>query len=418
MKQSLTDKYRPETLESVAGHPSTIKKIKKWAEEWNRGDSPLLLYGDAGTGKTSTAEALANDMEWNYIEINASEKRRKEDINTLIQQIRSISNEPRLFLLDEVDSIDGKSLSDLYKVINDSPNPIICTANEKWKVPDGLEEKCIKYKFNLRKDSIKSYLRDVANAENIDITSRQLGQLATRNGIRDALNDLEEFSKSGKTDWDARDTDDSPFAVTRRAILNKDYLGDMTPDDMVAFLNENVKDEFAGVENLRAYQAIAEADTWLGKVNRSQNYSWWKYAGPVVEEVSNLRLTEPYNDWVNVNYPKSRRNHTPQADSGSDEAKLYQEIKEYDGYTASFDFQEFRNIVLPMMQEWSESDKKQFILSYSLSNDSMAALDIDKSEFDDWEMEETENGTYNQEKVSDYVSNDTTDGGEKGLFDF
>lgn len=417
-KQSLVDKHAPEKFDDIYGHPTAIKKIKKWAKDWSQGDSPLLLHGPAGTGKTSTAEVTAKEFGWGYVETNASSNRRTEDIERLAQEIRSKGEDYTLYVLDEVDSIDGRSLQVLYSVLDESPNPVICTANELWKVPDGLENRCTKHKFNLRNDSIKSYLRDIVEKEDISISSRQLGQLATRNGIRDALNDLQEFVESdGKTDWDQRETDDSPFAVTRRALLNKDYLGDMTPDDMVAFLNENVKNEFDGVEAMRAYQALGEADKWLGHVNRNQDYSWWRYAGSISEEVSNLRLTEPYNDWVNVNYPSERRNYTPKATSDNKEAQFYRELKSEQGYSGSFDFDEFRKVILPLLKSLDTEEKKELVLSQSLSPESMEVIGLDSKEYEDWEMQETVEKSSNS-SLSEFIEDDETEEDEKGLFDY
>jgi len=417
--QALVDKYAPENFEDIAGHPSAIKEIKRWAENWSQGDRPLLLHGPAGTGKTSTAEVTANEMDWGYVETNASSNRRTEDIEHLAQEIRSKGESLTLYVLDEVDSIDGRSVQVLYKILEDAPNPVICTANELWKVPDGLENRCKKHKFNLRNDSIKSYLRDIVDKEGIDISNRQVGQLATRNGIRDALNDLQEFVESdGKTDWDQRETDDSPFAVTRRVLLNKDYLGDMTPDDMVAFLNENVKNEFDGVEAMRSYQALSEADRWLGHVNREQDYSWWRYAGSISEEVSNLRLTEPYNDWVNVDYPTSRRNYTPKATSDNKEAQFYQELQKEQGYSGSFSFKEFRQVIIPLLKSLDEKEKKELALSHSLSEESMEVIGLDSDDYENWEMEEKVEEVHSDSNLSDFIDSEEDEADEKGLFDY
>lgn len=424
MNKSLVEKYRPETPDDVYGHPTAIKKIKRWADNWSDGDSPLLLHGPAGTGKTSTAEVISNYADWEYSEINASSNRRSEDIERLAQEIRSVGEVKTLYVLDEVDSIDGRSLQPLYKVLDDSPNPVICTANETWKVPDGLENRCEKHKFNLQQKSIKKFLQKIVKEEGIDISNRQIGQLATRNGMRDAINDLQEFAESSTgTDWDERETDDSPFAVTRRVILNKGYIGDMTPDDMVAFLNENVKNEFDGVEAMRAYQALSEADKWLGHVNRTQDYSWWKYAGSIAEEVSNLRITEPYNDWVNINYPAERRNYTPTPSSDTKESQLYNEIQDPDKYSGAFNFQEFRNVILPFIKGLSEEEKKKLALSHTLSPSAMRAFGLSKSDFDDWESQtgEVSGGDNSSTDISDFVESseeENNDSEDKGLFDY
>lgn len=392
--QSLIDKHRPKSLDEIEGHGSKIKKLKKATKK----NKPVLLHGPAGTGKTSAAEALANDNDWNVVEINASSARTKDDIVSLANQIRTKAMGGKtLFILDEVDSMDGRSLKPLLKVLDDAPNPIVATANEEWKVPGGIKSRCKSLKFTLKKNTKKNVIQRVAEAEGIDISNRQIGQLATREGLRDALNDLQQFADSNAdTDWDERETEDSPFAVTERVLRGKDYIGGngMTPPDTVAFLDENVPGEFAGVEALRAFQALAAADRWNELVNRTQDYSWWKYSGRISEEVANLRTTEPYDGWMNINYPNARRQSSPYPSQASSQVALYDELKETDkpGYKAAFNYREFSHEVLPLLQEMDDEEKYQFILSESLSEEATAALDVTKTQYESWLVEEGEGG--------------------------
>ncbi len=401
MGENLVEKYRPKTLEDVQGHNSNIKKTKRWAESWSPDSKPLLFHGPAGTGKTSTAECLANDMSWDYREINASQSRKKGDFELISQEIRSHGDTKTLFVFDEVDSVDGRNIQILSKILEASPNPVIFIANEKWKVPNSIENQCKVLKFNLRKDSIKTHIRNICQEEDIQINSRELGKLSTRNGIRDALNDLEEYIHHEEVGWDDRETDDSPFAVTRRVILNKNYIGDAKPDDLVDFLNENVKNNFDGVELLRAYQALAESDRLLGYVNRSQDYSFWAYASPIATEVSNLRLTEPYNDWVNVNYPRRRRNYRSTSRSDTPEANLYKELQEDESIILTSSFKEFVEVHLDVLKKQSKEERIEFASSIGLSSKSLKAIDLSSSDLDSWRFEEVEEDAVEDEEVED-----------------
>ena len=419
MSESLVERYRPSTLSDVKGHPSAIKEITKWAENWSEGDKPIMLHGPAGTGKTSTAEALANDMDWSTVEINASSQTRKDDIKHIVQSIRSqsLDSERTLFLLDEVDSINGKSLRPLKKMLKEPPNPIIVTANEKWKVPDSISNACNKIKYNLQKRSIKPVLKYIAEEEDIDISNREIGMLATRNGLRDAINDLQEFAESeADLDWDQRETDIGNFDAVDNLLRGKKYSGEMTPPDIVEWLDENIYGTMEGVEAVRASQCLSEADKFVQKANETQNYSWWKYAGSIAEEVANVRITEPY-DWINKSYPKARRNKPKKSSYENNEATLYRELKKEGEYGGSFSYQEFRNTIKGYLLDLSEEDRLQFALNNSLSEDAMKALDITPSQYEKWVGEEQEEES-KQETISDFAPKEESEEEKDSIFDF
>lgn len=416
-QKSLTDKYRPSKLSDVQGHPTAIKKIKKWAKNWSEGDEALLLHGPAGTGKTSTVEALSNDMGWAVEEVNASSVRRQDDIKRLVQSIRTDSDEPILFLIDECDSMDGRSLSPLKKMLDSPPNPIIFTANEKWKVPNSIENNTTNHKFNLQNRSIKPVIRDIAEKEGIDISKQEIGKLATRQGLRDAINDLQEYAESeGSIDWDEREQDIGNFDAVDNILRGKKYSGEMTPPDLIDWLDENIYETMEGVEAMRAFQCLSEADKFVQRANDTQNYSWWKYAGSVAEEVANVRLTEPY-DWINKSYPASRRNKPPKSTYDNPEATLYREIKNSEGYTGAFSFQEFRKDVLPILKNQSEEEIMNMVLTYSLSSDAMKALNITKTDYENW-LSEEKDVEEPQSEIDEFDEETESETEEKGIFDF
>jgi replication-associated recombination protein RarA len=63
------EKYRPSVLENYVGNEHLKDKVKGYIES---GDVPhLLLYGRAGTGKTTLAKLIVNSIECDHIIINA-----------------------------------------------------------------------------------------------------------------------------------------------------------------------------------------------------------------------------------------------------------------------------------------------------------------------------------------------------------
>lgn len=78
MNEIWTEKYRPRTLDDVAGQKHVTDRLKAYVRS---GSMPHLLFtGPAGTGKTTCSLALAREMfgdNWqgNFIELNASDER-------------------------------------------------------------------------------------------------------------------------------------------------------------------------------------------------------------------------------------------------------------------------------------------------------------------------------------------------------
>ena len=74
-----TEKYRPTKLDEIVGQFSFTQDAKTWKD----GMPNLLLFGEAGIGKTAGATVVANlvlgeNMNGNFFEINASDDRRLE----------------------------------------------------------------------------------------------------------------------------------------------------------------------------------------------------------------------------------------------------------------------------------------------------------------------------------------------------
>ncbi len=66
------EKYRPNKLEDYVGNEHLKEKVSAYIES---GDVPhLLLYGRAGTGKTTLAKLIVNSLDCDYMIINAQMK--------------------------------------------------------------------------------------------------------------------------------------------------------------------------------------------------------------------------------------------------------------------------------------------------------------------------------------------------------
>jgi len=105
------EKYRPQTVADIHGHEDIIERLRSYVDQ---DDIPHLLFaGPAGTGKTSSAMALAREVygdDWknNFLELNASDQR---GIDVVRDRIKSFARssfggyDHRIIFLDEADSL-------------------------------------------------------------------------------------------------------------------------------------------------------------------------------------------------------------------------------------------------------------------------------------------------------------------------
>ncbi len=114
-----TERHRPLSERQLEGNEAQRKKIRSWLDQWVEGRPTkpgLLLIGPPGVGKTTVARAVAADMGWKVIELNASDARNAGAIRKAATHASTHGSlfmtpgqkPPRtLILLDEVDHLSG-----------------------------------------------------------------------------------------------------------------------------------------------------------------------------------------------------------------------------------------------------------------------------------------------------------------------
>ena len=166
-----TEKYRPKSLDEVVGNERAIVDLRDWASSWDNGipkKRAVILAGKPGTGKTSSAIALANDFGWTVIELNTSDARNAEKIRhvatfgsineTFTDEGRFISSHVggrKLIILDEADNLYESSTSSkinendfsdkggkkaIIDTIKQTKQPIILIVNDYYNLIKGKGE--------------------------------------------------------------------------------------------------------------------------------------------------------------------------------------------------------------------------------------------------------------------------------------
>lgn len=390
-KESWVEEYRPEHWSDIQGNNTDIDELKEWCRNWSQGDEAQLLVGTQGTGKTSTAYVIVNKMDWPLNQINASDKRSSEDLADMASSIRTTPPDAdhQLVLIDEVDSQSARTnKKPLYDALDNPRNPVIITANEEYDVPRGIKSRANVREFKLSKASRRAKLREIAKEEDIwdNLDDETLEKLAERPDLRSAIHDMQIWSESGTDPGeDDRDISIGEFEVIDRILRGRKASGDMSPPDLVMWLDENIRKEYRGVESMVAYDTLSRADIWLQRA-QDEDYRFWKYAGELAEQTATQRISEPYDGWMDKDFPQWFKHSQPKPESEKPEARLFRKLKDWDGgsYRFSGSFPYFLHVMLPILQELPREDRLEMILHYGLEADEMEALDIDSDQYQKW----------------------------------
>jgi DNA polymerase III delta prime subunit len=138
------EKYRPSSLDSYIGNEHLRSKVKLYIES---GDLPhLLLYGRAGTGKTTLAKLLVNNIDCDYLYINASDENSVEVVRDKVKNFASTLGfqEMKVIILDECDYITPNAQAALRNLMETFSKHcrFILTCNYVERIIDPIQSRC------------------------------------------------------------------------------------------------------------------------------------------------------------------------------------------------------------------------------------------------------------------------------------
>ena len=252
-----TERHRPTSESHLEGNETQRQKIRKWLDDWKNGvpkNKAILLVGPPGVGKTTVARAIAHDMGWNVIELNASDARNAASIRKAATKgatHRSLFFNPEendkktLILIDEVDHLSGglRSVSEsrindaikvnldsndsvqlkgdtggkaeLLKLLAETKQPVILACNEvmglwgkssNWRsTRDRFQRLVTTINFDrASKDALRNIARRVLKSENVEYDTPAVEALVTNNpgDLRALVRDLQVICASAKNSID------------------------------------------------------------------------------------------------------------------------------------------------------------------------------------------------------------------------
>ncbi|MCL2295498.1 MAG: replication factor C large subunit, partial [Methanomassiliicoccaceae archaeon] len=288
---------------------------------------------------TSSAIALANEMQWDIIEMNASDQRTAaavEDVALRASVFNSLgmdeeykssaAGRKKLIVLDEADNLFGNAdrgaLPAINELIKTTKQPVILIVNDFYALSKKSSAvKTDTIQTTLRKPSagpIKNALKRIADSEGVAADDAVLMKIAENsNGdMRAAVRDLEALSH-GKSSLDISSAEVLQERLVRKdmySVLDKMfrkndpfgakaalYDADVDPETAILWIDENLPYEYTEHGDLvRGYEKLSKADVFLGRVSRRQYYGLWSYAGEMmtagvtVSKISNRTSSERF----------------------------------------------------------------------------------------------------------------------------
>lgn len=235
------EKYRPKTLDEVIDREEVVSRLKAFIKMENVPN--MLFVGPPGTGKTTAALALVNDLyqastTGRFLELNASDER---GINTIREIVKDFARSRpsmgipfKILILDESDNMTQDAQQALRRVMERyaSVTRFILLANYQWGIIEPIQSRCAIFRFPpLSPTHIREGLIKVLEKEGIKWMEEAIDEIvkAARGDMRKAINIAQSATGGSKK-------------LTPESILQ--VIGVLHPREIKEMINEALKGDF------------------------------------------------------------------------------------------------------------------------------------------------------------------------------
>ena len=216
----LNERYRPTTLEGYVGNEQLKTTIAKYLEV--NDIQNYLFHGQAGTGKTTLAKIVINNLDCESLYINASDERGIETIRDKVVGFASVASfKPlKVVILDEADFLTIQAQASLRNVIEtySKSTRFILTCNFIERIIDPIQSRCQTFKIQApTKSDVAKHLVNILETEKTSFDLEQIKSLVNQYypDIRKMLNTIQ------------ASTVDNTLSLDKSTLASTSYMSDV-----------------------------------------------------------------------------------------------------------------------------------------------------------------------------------------------
>lgn len=210
------EKYRPQVLKEYIGNDLLKEKVQTYLD--NNDVPHLLLYGKAGTGKTTLAKIIAQTIECDYMVINASDENNVETVRTKVKNFASGAGFKgmKIIILDEFDYMTPNAQAILRNLMEtfSRHTRFVLTCNYHEKIIEPILSRCQTFAVNPpSKKEVAVHVSDILTKEGVQFDIKDVADIITNfyPDIRRVINTCQLQSSKGT------------LKVDKQTILQADF---------------------------------------------------------------------------------------------------------------------------------------------------------------------------------------------------
>jgi DNA polymerase III delta prime subunit len=220
------EKYRPKNLDTYIGNDHLKSKVSIYLES---GDLPhLLLYGKAGTGKTTLAKILVKNIECDYLYINASDENNVDTVRNKVKNFASTMGfkDYKIIILDECDYITPNAQAALRNLMETFSKHcrFILTCNFVERIIDPIQSRCQSFQvIPPDRKQVAIHISNILTSENVESEVSDIALLVNSGypDIRRVINSAQRQSIDGKLTIDKQSIVENDYKLKLLEILKK-----------------------------------------------------------------------------------------------------------------------------------------------------------------------------------------------------